>query len=105
MDAKIKIHNVVVSERATQMLVDHARFLAQVNEKAAENLIIEFGQKSNSLKHMPERNSWLDNTHIPSQKYRKLLMSKHYILIYQVKQDIVYIDYVLDCRQDYEWLL
>lgn len=105
MDAKIKIYKVVVSQRATQMLVNHARFLAQVSEKAAENLVIEFQQIAESLKSMPERNPWLDSQYIPNEKYRKLLMSKHYLLIYQVKQDTVYIDHVLDCRQDYKWLL
>jgi len=32
-------------------------------------------------------------------------MSKHYMLIYQVKSDVVYVDCVVDCRQDYRWLL
>jgi hypothetical protein len=32
-------------------------------------------------------------------------MGKRYLLIYQIKGDTVYVDYVVDCRQDYGWLL
>jgi len=34
-----------------------------------------------------------------------MLIEKQYILIYQIKDDTVYIDYVVDCRQDYGWLI
>lgn len=30
---------------------------------------------------------------------------KRYLLIFQIREDIVYVDYVVDCRQDYAWLL
>lgn len=30
---------------------------------------------------------------------------KRYLLIFQIQEDIVYVDYVVDCRQDYAWLL
>ncbi|MCG2788520.1 MAG: type II toxin-antitoxin system RelE/ParE family toxin, partial [Actinomycetia bacterium] len=36
---------------------------------------------------------------------RKMLICKRYLLIYQIKGNIVYVDYIVDCRQDYEWLL
>ncbi len=42
---------------------------------------------------------------IPTGKYRKLLIAKRYLLIYLVKGDKVYVDAVVDCRQDYGWLL
>jgi hypothetical protein len=35
---------------------------------------------------------------IPAGKYRKLLMVKRYLLIYQVKGNSVYVDVVVDCR-------
>ena len=47
----------------------------------------------------------LSDPYIPAGKYRKLLMGKRYLLIYQIKEDTVYVDYVVDCRQDYGWLL
>lgn len=56
------------------------------------------------MEEFPERNPWLSDPYIPAGKYRKLLMGKRYLLIYQVKGDTVYVDYVVDCRQDYGWL-
>ncbi|MDD4658959.1 MAG: type II toxin-antitoxin system RelE/ParE family toxin, partial [Eubacteriales bacterium] len=33
------------------------------------------------------------------------LFADRYLLIYQIKDNIVYIDAVVDCRQDYIWLI
>lgn len=105
MDSGGRSYRVIISDEAAQMLVSHARFLAQVSETAAQQLISEFGEKAKSLEHFPERNPWLSDPLVPSGKYRKLLMAKRYLLIYQVKGDTVYVDAVVDCRQDYGWLL
>ena len=42
-------YHVIVSERATQMLVSHAAFLAQVSPEAAERLTAEFEKTTNSF--------------------------------------------------------
>ena len=34
-----------------------------------------------------------------------IIVTKRYLLIYQIKDNTVYVDYVPDCRQDYKWLL
>ena len=47
-------YRVIVSERATQMLVSHAAFLAQVSPEAAEKLTVEFEKTANSLGTMPQ---------------------------------------------------
>lgn len=105
MESANKKYMVIISDEATQMLVSHSRFLAQVSEKAAIKLISEFNEKAKSLEELPERNPWLSDPYIPAGKYRKLLMGKWYLIIYQVKCDTVFVDYVVDCRQDYGWLL
>ncbi|MDD4834971.1 MAG: type II toxin-antitoxin system RelE/ParE family toxin [Lutispora sp.] len=105
MDSGDKSYRVIVSDEAAQMLVSHARFLAQVSETAAQHLITEFGEKAKSLENFPQRNPWLSDLLVPPGKYRKLLMAKRYLLIYQVKGDTVYVDAVIDCRQDYGWLM
>ena len=48
-------YRVIVSERATQMFVSHAAFLAQVSPEAAERLTIEFEKTANFLELMPQR--------------------------------------------------
>ncbi len=87
------------------MLVSHFRFLAQISETAALQLIVEFNEKAKSLEKFPEPNPWLSDPLVPSGKYRKLLVAKRYLLFYQVKDSNVYVDAVVDCRQDYGWLL
>ncbi|ERJ11760.1 type II toxin-antitoxin system RelE/ParE family toxin [Haloplasma contractile] len=97
-------YTVMISKRATQMLVNHAIFLSQVNEDAAEHLVISFENASKTLEQMPQRCPWLIGEFIPRNVYRYLIFEKRYMLIYQIKDNKVYVDYVLDCRQDYEWL-
>ncbi len=105
MGSENKRHTVVISDEATQMLVSHARFLAQVSEPAAMRLIGAFQEKAKSLEQFPERNPWLTDPLISTGKYRKLLLEKRYLLLYQIKESTVYVDAVVDTRQDYGWLL
>ena len=105
METVNRNYTVIISDEASQMLISHTRFLAQVSEKAALDLIAEFGEKAKSLEEFPDRNPWFSDPSIPAGKYRKLLVGKRYLLIYQVKGNTVYVDYVVDCRQDYGWLL
>ena len=98
-------HRVIVSERATQMFVFHAAFLAQVSPEAAKQLTAEFEKTANSLELMPQRCPWLTGEYIPRNAYRIIPSEKHYMIIFQIVDDIVYADYVVDCRQDYNWLI
>ena len=104
MEQQNKYH-VIVSERATQMLVSHAAFLARVSLTAAERLVAEFEKSANSLDTMPQRCPWLSEAYIPRNAYRFILFEKNYMMIYQIVDDTVYVDYVVDCRQDYRWLI
>lgn len=98
-------YQVIVSERATQMLVSHAAFLAQVSPEAAEQLVASFEEAANSLQRMPLRCPWFNEDYIPRNAYRFLLFEKRYLLLFQVKDNTVFADYVLDCRQGYDWLI
>ena len=98
-------YRVIVSGRATQMLVSHAAFLAQVSEEAAERLTSEFEKTANSLALMPQRCPWLTGEYIPRYAYRFILFEKRYMIIFQIVDDVVYADYVVDCSQDYSWFI
>ena len=98
-------YRVIVSERATQMLVSHVAFLSQVSPEAAERMTVEFEKTANSLQLMPQRCPWLTGEYIPRNAYRFILFEKRYMIIFQIEDDIVYADYVVDCRQDYSWLI
>ena len=98
-------YRVIVSERATQMLVSHVAFLSQVSPEAAERMTVEFEKAANSLQLMPQRCPWLTGEYIPRNAYRFILFEKRYMIIFRIVDDIVYADYVVDCRQDYSWLI
>ncbi len=98
-------YRVIVSERATQMLVSHVAFLSQVSPEAAERMTVEFEKAANSLQLMPQRCPWLTGEYIPRNAYRFILFEKRYMIIFQIVDDIVYADYVVDCRQDYSWFI
>lgn len=105
MPERNKPYTVRITETAWNMLLVHARFLANASESAANRLIDTFVETTKSLAAMPERNPWLEHEAIPFQKYRKLLFEKHYLVLYQIQESVVYITAVVDCRQDYGWLL
>ena len=105
MDDEIKKYRVIIQDTATDMLIDHVRFLAQVSEPAANRLTDEFVSKAKTLESMPERCPWLAYDGIPARKYRKLIFEKHYMLVFQIIGNIVYVDAMIDCRSDYNWLM
>ena len=104
MDEQNK-YTVIVSEHAKQMLVSHAAFLAQTSVNAAQRLADSFEKIAGSLEFMPQRCTWLTNEFIPRNMYRYILFEKRYMIIFQIKDNTVYEDHVIDCRQDYEWLI
>ena len=105
MESVDKVFTVIIQTPAALMLTQHARFLAQINEAAAERLTSEFFAKSKTLEHMPERCAWLSGYSITEKKYRKLVFENNYMLVFQIVGDIVYVDAMVDCRSEYLWLL
>jgi plasmid stabilization system protein ParE len=96
---------VIVSDRARQMLVGHVRFLAQKDPSAARKIKNELLDAIRSLSAMPERFPFFNAELIPQNKYHKMFVEKWYLILYQIKDRIVYVDYIVDCRQNYGWLV
>ncbi|HCT37296.1 MAG TPA: plasmid stabilization protein [Firmicutes bacterium] len=98
-------YKVLVSDRARQMLASHIRFLAQKNPAAARQTKKDLMDDVRLLQQMPERFPFLKADFIPPNKYQKMFVEKWYLVIYQVRNQTVHVDYIVDCRQDYDWLL
>lgn len=96
---------VIVADQASHMLAAHIRFLAERSTTAAHKTRNELMTAMASLKNMPERYPFLTADFIPPNKYHKMLVKEHYLILYQVKDKFVYVDYIVDCRQDYTWLI
>ena len=98
-------YHVIISARAKEMLGMHLRFLAQVNKAAAVKLKTRIIEEIRALETMPQRYPFFNENYIPANKYHKLYIENWYLVLYQIKDDTVYVDWIVDCRQDYQWLL
>ncbi len=98
-------YNVIISDRARQELAAQVRFLAQINKPAAKKLKTRLISEISSLQEMPQRYPFFNEDYIPFNKYHKLYVENWYLVLYQIKDDTVYVDWILDCRQDYQWLI
>lgn len=97
-------YDVIVSDSAWEMLSAHVRFLAEVDPKAAKKTQKKLLDALKSLQEMPERFPFLDADYIPRGKYHKMCVEKWYLVLYQIMDGTVYVDFILDGRQDYSWL-
>lgn len=103
--AENKNYKVIVSDRAKRMLGAHIRFMAQVNKEAAVTKKKAIMTAMRSLSQMPHRFPFFEELYITPNKYHKMFIEKRYLVLYQIKDDTVYVDYILDCRKDYSWLI
>lgn len=101
MAAKYKVE---ISDSVKRMLEIHMRFLAQVSKDAAKKKKKEIMNALRTLEQEPKRFPFLDEDYIPPNKYRKMFIERWYLVLYQIREDKVYVDYILDCRKDYPWL-
>ena len=79
--------------------------MAQVNKDASKVKKQELMEAMHSLEHIPQRFPFFEEAYIPTNKYHKMFVAKWYLVLYQIQDDTVYVDYILDCRKDYSWLI
>lgn len=100
-----KKYKVIVSDRAKRVLGAHIRFMAQVNKDAASTKKKEIITAIRVLNHMPQRFPFFEEAYIPPNKYHKMFIEKWYLILYQIQDDTVYVEYIVECRKDYNWLI
>jgi len=98
-------YDVIISDAALAMLDSHINFLARVSPGAATKLMQEILDKIESLSDNPQRFPSYVNQFIEDNRYRKMLVGKRYLIFYEITDSTVFVDYIVDCRQDYEWLI
>ncbi len=99
---EIEKYKAVVSDRAKNLWGDQVRFLTKHTKKAAAAKKAEIMTAMHSLTRMPQRFPFFDGIHITPNKYRKMFIKNRYLVLYQIHNDTVYVDYILDCRKDYD---
>ena len=103
--AENKRYKVIVSDKAKRMLGTHILFLARVNKEAAASKKKEIMAAMCSLSQIPQRFPFFEEMYVPPNKYHKMFVQKWYLVLYQIQDDTVYVEYILDCRKDYNWLV
>ena len=93
-------YTVIVSKRAGTMLVRHAQFLSNVSVPTARGLVMDFQKILDSLEENPFQFPVETEYELPPGLYRKALFCKRYKALFSVEGETVYLDAVLDCRQD-----
>ena len=96
---------VIVSDAALAMLDSHVDFLARVSVSVATRLMDEILGDIESLSENPQRYPAYENPFIAVGRYRRMLSAKRYLIIYEIDAKFVYVDYIVDCRSDYDWLI
>ena len=97
-------YKVIISDRARRILASHIRFMTKVNKDVAKDMK-KIMDAMRSLNQMPQRFPFFNEPYITPNKYRKIFVKKWYIVLYQIKDDKVYVDYIIDCHQNYDWLM
>lgn len=100
-----RTYKIIISEKAKQMLGTHIRFLAQINKSVAIKKKSKIIKEIRSLAQMPHRFPFFEEMCIPKNKYHKMFVENWYIVLYQIKDDKVYVEYIIDCRTEYSWLV
>ena len=103
--AESRKYKVIVSDRAKRMLGTHIRFMVQSSKEAAAAKKKELMTAMRSLSQMPQCFTFFEEMYITPNKYHKMFVEKWYLVLYQIQDDTVYVDYILDCRKDYSWLI
>ena len=98
-------YTIDISDAALSMLDGHVEFLARVSKHAAGKLTDKVLEDIASLSQFPERFPIFECEFLPDNRYRKIVSAKRYLILYEINNSVVSVDYIVDCRQDYQWLL
>ncbi len=96
-------YNVILAHCADKMLLSHTDFLARISVNAARGLIKDFKKVAEILADNPFQFPFADELDVPGisiETYRKCIFAGRYKALYIVDGNHVYIDAIIDCRQE-----
>lgn len=99
----MKRHIVRLSSRADTMFLAHIDFLSQASPSAAQRLIADLRKNKKTIAGNPFLFPFadeLDAPGIPPETYRKCTFGGRYKALFRVDGNDVYIDAIIDCRQE-----
>lgn len=99
------MYDIRISNNAKRLLEQHIAFINNVDHSSAIRTKDMILNAIKSLEDMPARCAYFNEPYLVKNKYRKLIVNERYIIIFQIKDKTVYVDYIIDTRQDYQFLL
>ena len=96
-------YEVIISRGAERMLLKHSEFLSQVNPAAARRLVNKLKKVKSNLSDSPYQFPYADELDVPGiqpEIYRKCIFEKRYKALFLIEENNVYIDAIIDCRQE-----
>jgi hypothetical protein len=81
-------------------MYDHLAFLAQASPNAAEKLLETLIKDMKSLESNPHAYPYYYRPSSSPHRYRYVLSYSRYRIVYQIINDMVYVDDIQDCRQN-----
>ena len=91
---------IITARRVDSQLRRHAAFLANVSIRAAKQFRNDFSEILDQLEVNPYQFPIDSDPALPQDTYRKALFSKWYKVLFAIENNTVYLDAVVDCRQD-----
>ena len=98
-------YRVVVTAEAEEDLNRFIQYLLleKKNRQAAKNVLDDFEETIEKLKHVAGSLKICDNSRLQSQGYHRINFQRHrYFMLYRIENDIVYVDDIFHELQDYE---
>ena len=93
-------YRVIPAGRVDGMLLRHVEFLARVSVPAARRFRDDFAKLVRELEENPYQFPYELDMNLPAETYRKALFSGRYKALFLIEGRTVYLDAVLDCRQN-----
>lgn len=94
-------YTVIISRRVDAMLLKHISFLARVSVPAAKKFRNDYAAILKRLADNPFQFPVETDLNLPEGTYRKALFSKRYKAVFLIEGTAVYLDAVVDCRQNF----
>ena len=92
-------YQIILSSRVDAQLLQHTEFLARVSLPAAKRFRAEYAKILDRLEDNPYQFPPETDMSLPEGLYRKALFAKRYKALFSVENHTVYLDAVVDCRQ------
>lgn len=92
-------YTVIAAGKVDAQLLRHMEFLARVSIPAAQRFRDEYAAVLDRLEENPYQFALDTDPNLPEGVYHKAIFSRWYKALFQIEDNTVYLDAVVDCRQ------